>query len=131
MLVKEHMTKDPLVLAPDMEVTVAFSRITDRHVRQAPVVEDGKLKGIVTDRDLRMALVQSNTQPGLQVRSVMTQDPVTVNENSYLREAARLISNNKFNALPVLSESGELVGVLTTTDILNGLVQALEGMKGS
>jgi acetoin utilization protein AcuB len=129
MLVKEHMTKNPLVLAPDMDVTVAFSKITDRNVRQAPVVEDGKLRGIVTDRDLRMALVQSNTQPGLQVRSIMTEDPVTVSENSYLREAARLISKNKFNALPVLSDSGELIGVLTTTDILNGLVKALDNMK--
>jgi len=129
MLVKEHMTKNPLVLSPDMDVTVAFSKITDRNVRQAPVVEDGKLRGIVTDRDLRMALVQSNTQPGLQVRSIMTEDPITVDENSYLREAARLISKNKFNALPVLSGSGELIGVLTTTDILNGLVKALDNMK--
>lgn len=129
MLVKEHMTKNPLVLSPDMDVTVAFSKITDRNVRQAPVVEDGKLRGIVTDRDLRMALVQSNTQPGLQVRSIMTEDPITVDENSYLREAARLISKNKFNALPVLSDSGELIGVLTTTDILNGLVKALDNMK--
>jgi acetoin utilization protein AcuB len=129
MLVKEHMTKNPLVLSPDMDVTVAFSKITDRNVRQAPVVEDGKLRGIVTDRDLRMALVQSNTQPGLQVRSIMTEDPVTVSENSYLREAARLISTNKFNALPVLSDSGELIGVLTTTDILNGLVKALDNIK--
>ena len=129
MLVKEHMTKNPLVLSPNMDVTVAFSKITDRNVRQAPVVEDGKLRGIVTDRDLRMALVQSNTQPGLQVRSIMTEDPVTVSENSYLREAARLISKNKFNALPVLSDSGELIGVLTTTDILNGLVKALDNLK--
>jgi len=129
MLVKQHMTKNPLVLSPDMDVTVAFRKITDRNVRQAPVVEDGKLRGIVTDRDLRMALVQSNTQPGLQVRSIMTEDPITVSENSYLREAARLISKNKFNALPVLSDSGELIGVLTTTDILNGLVKALDNVK--
>ena len=129
MLVKDHMTKNPLVFRPDEDVTVAFSKITDRNVRQAPVVEDGKLMGIVTDRDLRMALVQSDTQPGLQVRSVMTSDPVTVKENSYLREAARVISRNKFNALPVLSDSGELVGVLTTTDILNGLVKALDSVK--
>ncbi len=129
MLVKDHMTKNPLVFAPDEDVTVAFSKITDRNVRQAPVVEDGKLMGIVTDRDLRMALLQSDTQPGLKVKAVMTKDPVTVVENSYLREAARLISRNKFNALPVLSESGELVGVLSTTDILNGLVKALDNVK--
>lgn len=129
MLVKDHMTKNPLIISPDEDVNVAFNKLTDNHIRQAPVVEGGKLAGIITDRDLRMALLQYESEPGLVVRSVMTRDPVTVNENTLLREAARIISNNKFNALPVLSDSGDLAGVLTTTDILNGLVKALDGLK--
>ena len=59
----------------------------------------------------------------------MTPDPVTVTEGTSLRDAANLISKNKFNALPVISDSGELIGVLTTTDILNGLVKALDEEK--
>ena len=129
MLVKECMTRNPVTFSPGEDVRVAFGRLTDLKIRQAPVVENGKLAGIVTDRDLRLAVVETLSEPGLTVASVMTPDPVTVTEGTSLRDAAELISKNKFNALPVLSPSGELVGVLTTTDILNGLVKALDAEK--
>jgi len=129
MLVKDCMTRNPVTFSPDEDVRVAFGRLTDLKIRQAPVVENGKLAGIVTDRDLRLAVVETLSEPGLKVASVMTPDPVTVKEGATLRDAANLISKNKFNALPVLSPSGELVGVLTTTDILNGLVKALDAEK--
>lgn len=129
MLVKECMTRNPVTFSPDEDVRVAFGRLTDLKIRQAPVVENGKLAGIVTDRDLRLAVVETLSEPGLTIASVMTPDPVTVTEGTSLRDAAELISRNKFNALPVLSPSGELVGVLTTTDILNGLVKALDAEK--
>ncbi|MFI5324087.1 MAG: CBS domain-containing protein [Thermodesulfobacteriota bacterium] len=126
MLVKDCMTKDPVTFSPGEDVRLAFNILTDHKIRQAPVLENGKLAGIVTDRDLRLALMETLTEPGLTVRSIMTPNPVTVNENSLLRDAAKMIGNNKFNALPVLSDSGKLVGVLTMTDILNGLVKALD-----
>ncbi len=129
MLVMDCMTRNPVTFSPDEDVRVAFGRLTDLKIRQAPVVENGKLAGIVTDRDLRLAVVETLSEPGLTVASVMTPDPVTVTEGTSLRDAAALISKNKFNALPVLSPSGELVGVLTTTDILNGLVKALDAEK--
>ncbi len=129
MLVKDCMTRNPLTFPPGEDVRVAFGRLTDLKVRQAPVVENGKLVGIVTDRDLRLAVVETLSEPGLSVGSVMTPDPVTVRESATLRDAAELISRNKFNALPVISASGELTGVLTTTDILNGLVKALDAEK--
>jgi len=129
MLVKDCMTRNPVTFSPDEDVRVAFGRLTDLKIRQSPVVENGKLAGIVTDRDLRLAVVETLSEPGLKVASIMTPDPVTVKEGATLRDAANLISKNKFNALPVLSPSGELVGVLTTTDILNGLVKALDAEK--
>ncbi|MEW6143950.1 MAG: CBS domain-containing protein [Thermodesulfobacteriota bacterium] len=129
MLVKECMTRDPVTFPPDEDVRVAFGKLTDLKIRQAPVLEGGKLIGIVTDRDLRLAVMETLSEPGLKVSSVMTPDPVTVNEDIPLKEAAELISKNKFNALPVVSASGELKGVLTTTDILNGLVRALDAEK--
>ena len=129
MLVKECMTGNPATFSPGEDVKVAFAKLTDLKVRQAPVVENGKLLGIVTDRYLRLAVVQTLSEPGLNVGSVMTPDPVTVTAGTKLRDAAKLISKNKFNALPVISDAGELVGVLTTTDILNGLVKALDDQK--
>jgi acetoin utilization protein AcuB len=129
MLVKECMTRDPVTFTPDEDVRVAFGKLTDLKIRQAPVVDKGRLAGIVTDRDLRLAVVETLSEPGLTVASVMTPDPVTVKEDASLKDAAELISKNKFNALPVVSASGELTGVLTTTDILIGLVRALDAEK--
>ena len=127
MLVKDCMTKNPVTLSLGEDVRFAFNTLTDHNIRQAPVIEEGKLVGIVTDRDLRLALMETLNKPGLIVGSIMTPNPVTVNENAPLKAAAKIIGKNKFNALPVLSDSGKLVGVLTTTDILNGLVKALDG----
>ena len=59
MLVKEFMTSNPIVLAPSEDVTKAFNLLLEKRVRQAPVVEKGELVGIVSDRDLRMAMVQN------------------------------------------------------------------------
>jgi acetoin utilization protein AcuB len=126
MLVKHCMTENPVTFSPGEDVRFAFNTLTENNIRQAPVLENGKLAGIITDRDLRLALMQTLTEPGLTVGSVMTRNPVTVNENTLLKDAARIIGKNKFNALPVLSDSGELVGVLSTTDILNGLINALD-----
>jgi acetoin utilization protein AcuB len=126
LFVKDHMTLKPFTVPPGEDVRVAFSRITDLIVRQAPVVEGGKVIGIVTDRDLRLAVAQTVDGSGLNVASVMTPDPVTVSPDTPLKDAARIISKNKFNALPVVGPGGALLGLLTTTDILNGLVKALD-----
>lgn len=126
LLVKDNMTKDAFTVPPGEDVRVAFSRITDLMIRQAPVVEGGKLLGIVTDRDLRLAVAETVGGAGLTVAAVMTPEPVTVSPDTTLKDAARIISRNKFNALPVVGPDGALQGMLTTTDILNGLVKALD-----
>jgi len=126
LFVKDHMTRKPFTVPPGEDVRVAFSRLTDLFVRQAPVVEGGKVIGIVTDRDLRLAVAQTIDGSGISVASVMTPDPVTVSPDTPLKDAARIISRNKFNALPVVGPDGALLGLLTTTDILNGLVKALD-----
>ena len=126
LLVKDNMTKDPFTVPPGEDVRVTFSRLTDLMVRQAPVVEGGKLLGIVTDRDLRLAVAETVGGAGLTVAAVMTPEPVTVSPDTTLKDAARIISRNKFNALPVVGPDGALEGMLTTTDILNGLVKALD-----
>jgi acetoin utilization protein AcuB len=82
------------------------------------VVKDGALIGMVTDRDLRPAL----TELDIRVDDVMTPNPVTILEDATVEEAARIISDRKFNALPVVSSTGELVGIITVTDILKSFL---------
>jgi CBS domain-containing protein len=86
------------------------------------VVENGKLIGIVTDRDLRMAIVQTYVESSLNVRDVMGFDPVTISDDAEVEKAARIICEKKFNALPVVSSTGDLVGIITTSDILKGIL---------
>jgi len=126
MLIKNFMTQNPVILSPKEDIKVAFNLLSDKHVRQAPVLEDGALIGIVTDRDLRMAIVQDLKTPNLTVSNVMTPNPKTVSEDEPLQSAANIIAENKFNALPVVSPDGRLVGIITTTDILLGLLNTIK-----
>jgi len=126
MLIKNFMTQNPVILSPEEDIKAAFNLLSDKHMRQAPVLEDGTLIGIVTDRDLRMAIVQDLKTPNLTVSNVMTPNPKTVSEDEPLQSAANIIAENKFNALPVVSSDGRLVGIITTTDILLGLLNTIE-----
>jgi acetoin utilization protein AcuB len=118
MLIKDLMTLNPVSLSPDENINGAFQTLLKHHFRQAPVVENGKLIGIVTDRDLRMAIVQTYVESSLNVRDVMRFDPVTISDDAEVEKAARIICEKKFNALPVVSSTGDLVGIITTSDIL-------------
>lgn len=126
MLVKKFMTKDPIVLSPDDDVRDAFNMLIENRIRQAPVVKNGELIGIVTDRNLRVAMVQNLKMNYLKVGLVMTKDPVTITEDTSIIDAGKLIRTGKFNALPVIEESGALKGIITTTDILNYFIDNVD-----
>jgi len=126
MFVKEYMTKNLILLSPKDDVKNAFTVLLENRIRQAPVVENGELVGIATDRDLRMAMVQNLKMNNLTVGLVMTKDPVTLTEDTKITDAAKIISIGKFNAIPVIEESGQLIGIITTTDILNYFIDQME-----
>ena len=118
MLVKEYMTANPIILNPDEDVTKAFNLLLEKRVRQAPVVDKGELVGIVSDRDLRMAMVQNLKINKLTVGFVMTKDPVTITEDCKMSDASKILGIGKFNAIPVIEETGKLKGIISTTDII-------------
>jgi CBS-domain-containing membrane protein len=122
MFVKDCMTPNPITVAPDEDVKNAFNLLNIHAFRQVPIVKDEQLVGIVTDRDLRVAVTRENHPV---VANVMSPKPVTISEDSTIEEAAQIICGHKFNALPVLSKKGKLVGIITVTDILNGLLNLL------
>ena len=121
MIVKNCMTSNPVTVIPEEDVKNTSHLLQKYRIRQTPVVKDGRLVGIVTDRDLRMVFIR----PNLTVNDVMSSSPVTVIEDAPVEEAARIICNRKFNALPVVSKTGELVGIITVTDILDNLIHFL------
>jgi acetoin utilization protein AcuB len=123
MFVRDYMTKNPVVIPAGTEVRRAFHLLKKHGFRQFPVVKGGKLVGIITDRDLRITLLR----PNLTVEDIMTINPLTIREDASLQSAILILGKEKFNALPVVSESGELRGIITTTDILDALI----GLLGS
>ena len=122
------MTIDPEKITPEatlMEVVVAMNKA---NVRQILVVEGKKLVGIITDRDVRLAvnspLVSKEPLERLDLlndykaKDCMTANPQGVSPDTPIHKVAKLMSINKFGALPVVEED-ELKGIITVTDLLN------------
>jgi len=116
------------VVSPDAhlhDVLITMNRAGYRHL---PVVADDLLVGIITDRDVRLAvnspvvdeeatLVRESVLDGVRVDDCMTPDPQSVSSSTPLHEVAELLSLNKFGAMPVVDE-GKLVGMISYIDFL-------------
>lgn len=135
MIVKEWMTPNPVTVHPDTGVKTAFRLIKKGGFKQLPVVEDGKLIGIITDRDIRRPEIIDELESweqlyrlddAFKVRGIMTKNVLTVHENESLESACLMLRKKKFNALPVLSDEGELVGILTVHDVLDAFIDSLK-----
>lgn len=111
--VGSHMTAAPLTASPGMTVARARLMMTEGRVRSIPVVEDGKLVGMVTDRDIAF----SDPTPDTTVGLLMTRDVIGVSPRSSIQEAARVLLECEIEGLPVV-EDGKLVGIITGSDIL-------------
>ncbi len=105
-LVREIMMGSPVTLKPDDTLDLANDIISLGRIRHIPVVENGKLTGMISARDLMGA-----------ASSIMKKRVVTVEPDTPITNAARLMADKKIGCLPVV-ESGALVGLVTTTDVL-------------
>ena len=123
--------------------TAAHARqlLEDYRINQLAVIEDDRLVGIVTDRDLRDAfpsvidVMRRETRRGrrtftspeeVSVEMVMTTNPLTLGPEDDLSSGARLLRRERIGALPII-ENHRLVGILTRSDLLDALLSALEG----
>jgi acetoin utilization protein AcuB len=129
MRVKDFMTQNPIIVSPLENIENTSQVLIENGIHQVPVVSNGNLVGIVTDRDLKIALSGDLRDPSLNVGSVMSRNPVTVTDDLKIVEAAKIIRKRRFNALPVVNKKGELVGILTVRDILDGLINLFEISK--
>src|SRR5574337_1017503 len=117
MLVRDHMSEKVITVERDCRIDAARALLAKRRIRQLPVVGNGRLLGIVTDRDLRSAPANKRT-----VGDVMTAKPVTIEPDAPVDEAAQTLRTLKIGALPVL-ENRTLVGILTASDVLDAFVE--------
>jgi acetoin utilization protein AcuB len=127
------MTKDPLTLSPEDTLMTAVELMRSHHFRRIPVLLGGTVVGILAQGDVKRALpspLQGSEEDYEQVMhltpisQIMIRDPVTVEADHPLLEAAQTLNKTKYGALPVLRE-GRLVGILTDTDLSRCLVDVL------
>jgi acetoin utilization protein AcuB len=139
-VVDRWMTRDVITVAPQEKIIDAFELMQGRGIRHLPVVEEEELKGLVTDRDIRLALIPSPLSTPEdrmyhlgaleRVDEIMATDLITVAPTTTIEEAAKLMAQYKIGAVPVVGR-GKLVGILTETDILSVFIEMLETIQSS
>ena len=125
MFVRQHMSVPPITIRTDADYKAALALMQEHAVHHVPVLDsDGALAGILAERDLLLA-ASRYLQSGVDVADVMHRDVVTVTPDTPLEQAAALLARHKIGGLPVVGGKGEVVGVITETDMLVALMEAL------
>ena len=139
-LVKDWMSRDVIVAEPSMGLLEAGALMRENNVRRLPVMENGRLVGIVTFSDIREAKPSAASSlstwemnyllANLKLSEVMTRQPKTISPNATIGEAADLMLTNRISGLPVLDASGNLVGIITESDIFRMVVHNWRQSQG-
>jgi acetoin utilization protein AcuB len=133
LLVSDYMTPNPIVVEPEDPLMRALEIIRLRGVRRLPVAVGGMLVGLVTEGDLKRAEPSTLTDyeadfnrvmEETPVSRIMIQNPVTTTADTPLLDAADILLNTKYGALPVVA-GGRVAGILTDNDLLRALVDVL------
>lgn len=134
MLVGKRMTHPVITVSSDMPIVDALNMMKREHIRRLPVVKDGKLIGIVSDKDLMNASPSEATSLSMwevnylmskiTVKDVMTKDVLTVTETDPIEKAARIMADHKIGGLPVV-RGGDVVGIITETDLFKLFIEIM------
>jgi acetoin utilization protein AcuB len=134
MLVGQRMSRPVITVGPDLPITEALNLLRREKIRRAPVIEKGKLVGIVTIADIQNASPSQATSLSIweinyliskiTVKDVMAQKVLTVQEDIPIEDAARLMADNKIGGLPVL-RGNEMVGMITETDLFKVFLEMM------
>lgn len=141
MLVKNWMSKTVIAIDVNDSMHDAMKLLKEHNIRMLPVMEEGKLVGIITDRDIKRASASDATTleihelTYLMIRikaiDVMNRDPITVRFDHTMEETAEVLLNNKISGAPVVGDKGNVVGIITQTDLFRALISLTGiGKKG-
>jgi len=139
MFVRDHMTTNPITIAPDTSVPDALRLMREKKVRRLPVLDrKGNLVGIVSDKDLLHASPSPVTSLAvweitdlmskLKVEKVMARKVITIEDDCPLEEAARIMTDQAIGGLPVM-RGASLVGIITESDLFKVLLELLGGRR--
>jgi|SRR5450759_1971138 acetoin utilization protein AcuB len=125
MLVRDIMRSPVVTIPPGTRLQDAYRIMRDKAIRHLPVLEGGRLLGVVTDRDLRLAtsaLAPSPFPPGSVVSAVMSKNPLTADPSDPVEDAARTMRERKIGCLPVV-DGEKVIGIVTGLDLLDALIR--------
>ena len=126
MLVRGRMTRDVVTVEPSTRIADALDLARSHKIRHLPVLDDGRLAGVVTARDLRLALGAEGARADATVADVMTAPAITTPSDTPVETAAQLLIRKRIGCLPVV-EDDRLVGILTESDLLRAFVELMVG----
>jgi acetoin utilization protein AcuB len=125
MKVRDLMTPDPQTIGPTDTLAVARERMDRGEFRRLPVVNgDGRLIGMLTDRDVRQ---HAGHLADTRVTGAMVEPAMTVGADEPAEDVADRLLRERVGGYPVVDTSGTLVGMITETDLLRGLLRAWRG----
>jgi acetoin utilization protein AcuB len=137
MFVSRSMTRKVITAGPETGIFEAQELMAQSKIRHLPVIEtDGRLVGIVTDRDIRSALPYEffKKHPGkrekekfskLQIKDIMSKNPITISPTYTIQDALLMIQDAKVGALPVVDEENRLTGIISVRDLLRAFINVL------
>ena len=128
------MTREVVTLEPEASAAQALGLCRVNNIRHLPIVERGRLVGLVSDRDLRDVSPprgtadEENTLGWVRVRDIMTRELITIHPLDTVEHAARELADRRIGCLPVVAD-GEPVGIITSSDMMHTLIE-LVGAHG-
>lgn len=139
MLVENWMSKDVITVDVNDSMQDATRLLKEHNIRGLPVMEKGKLVGVVTDRDLKKASASDATTleihellymiSRIKVKEIMTKNPITIPVDSTIDEAAEVLLENKLSGAPVVDDKGQVVGIITQIDIFRVIISLTGARK--
>jgi len=113
----EIMTRDVRTAGPDMSLREVAMMMRDGDMGAVPVVENGKLTGIVTDRDIVVRVIAEGEGSAASVSQAMTSELFTVKPDDFVFEAIRVMGDKQVRRIPVVGANGELAGIIAMADV--------------
>jgi acetoin utilization protein AcuB len=138
--IRDWMTADPVTVTSSATLPEAYWLMVENRIRRLLVVDGGKLVGIVTMEDLRGSfhtdiiainpLKVNQILSEMQVRQLMSKDPITIDPESSVIQAAQTMLEHRISTLPVI-EAGKVIGIITESDLFRVLVDICLGESES
>ena len=132
MLVKERMASEPIAVDENTSIMKATQIMKENNIRRIPVVRDGRLIGIISDRDIKEAAPSKATSldvhelyyllSEIKIKDIMTPDPITLRENDSVEKAAVIMLENRISGMPIVDDDNHVIGIITETDVFKVMV---------